>query len=46
MPDYQVVVNLVCYVMAISFPIALVFMISQKIIGTFMGVAFGKNISF
>lgn len=46
MPDYQVVVNLVCYIMAISFPIALVFMIVQKIIGTFMGVVFGKNISF
>ena len=46
MPDYQIVVNLVCYIMAISFPIALVFMICQKIIGTFMGVVFGKNISF
>lgn len=46
MPDYQVVVNLVCYIMAIAFPIALVFMICQKIIGSFMGVVFGKNISF
>lgn len=46
MIDYQIVVNLVCFIMAISFPIALIFMIIQKIIGSFIGVCFGKNISF
>lgn len=46
MVDYQVVVNLATYCLAISFPIALIFMISQKIIGTFVGVCFGKDISF
>ena len=46
MIDYQVVINLVCYVIAISFPIALVFMICQKILGTFMRVIWGKDITF
>ena len=46
MPDYQIIINLVAYIFAISFPIALIFMISQKIIGSFMGVVFGKDISF
>ena len=46
MIDYQVVVNLVVYILAISFPIALIFMISQKVIGSFVRVAFGKDITF
>ena len=46
MPDYQVIVNLATYILAISFPITLVFMISQKIIATFTHVVFGKDISF
>lgn len=46
MPDYQIVVNLCVYIMAIAFPIALVFMISQKIVATFVGVVFGKDIHF
>ena len=46
MPDYQVVLNLVVYIMAVSFPIALIFMISQKIISIFTNVVFGKDISF
>ena len=46
MVDYQVVVNMTCYIMFIAFPIALVFMIVQKIIGCFTGVVFGKDIRF
>ena len=46
MPDYQIVVNLWVYIMAIAFPIALVFMISQKIVASFVGVVFGKDIHF
>lgn len=46
MPDYQVIVNMVANVLFISFPIALVFMICQKIIGSFTGVVFGKDITF
>ena len=46
MVDYQIVVDLVCNILFISFPIALVFMIVQKIVASFMGVVFGKDISF
>ena len=46
MPDYQVAVDLACNIMFVAFPIALVFMIVQKIVGTFTGVVFGKNINF
>lgn len=46
MVNYQSVINMTSNIMFISFPIALVFMIVQKIIGTFTGVVFGKNISF
>lgn len=46
MVDYQVVINMTSNIMFISFPIALIFMIAQKIIGCFTGVVFGKNITF
>lgn len=46
MVDYQIVVNMTCNILAISFPIALVFIICQKIIASFLGVVFGKDISF
>lgn len=44
--NYQIVVDLACNVMFVSFPIALVFMITQKIVATFTGVVFGKDIHF
>lgn len=46
MVNYQVCVDLASYCLAISFPIALVFIICQKIIGSVLGVMFGKDISF
>ena len=46
MVDYQIIVNSVANIMLVSFPIALIFMITQKIIGTFTGVVFGKDITF
>ncbi len=44
--DYQVVVNLVASIMLVSFPIALIFMICQKLVGIFVAFVFGKEISF
>lgn len=44
--DYQVVVNLVTSIMLVSFPIALIFMICQKLVGIFVAFVFGKEISF
>ena len=44
--NYQVVLDLVSNMMLIAFPIALVFMIVQKVIGIFVSFVFGKEISF
>ncbi len=44
--NYQVVVNLVCSIMMIAFPIALVFMIAQKITGIFISFVFGREVTF
>ena len=46
MVNYQVVVNLVVFILAISFPIALIFQIAQKIIGIFIRAMWGKDVSF
>ena len=46
MVDYQIVVNTTCNILAVSFPIAFVFIICQKIISSFLGVVFGKDINF
>lgn len=43
---YQPVVNLVVNILYIAFPIGLVFMISQKLIGIFVSFVFGKEITF
>lgn len=43
---YQPVVNLVVNVLYVSFPIALIFMICQKLIGIFISFVFGKEITF
>lgn len=44
--NYQIVINLVSQMMLIAFPIALVFMITQKVAGIFISGVFGKDISF
>ena len=44
--NYQIAIDMACNILMVSFPIALVFMISQKIIGCFTGVVFGKDITF
>ena len=44
--DYQSIVNLVCQILMISFPFALIFMIGQKLISVITGLIFGKDISF
>lgn len=43
---YQPVINLLVEIVAIAFPIALVFMIAQKLIGIFVSFVFGKEITF
>lgn len=44
--NYQIVIDLVSNMMLIAFPIALIFMIVQKVIGIFVSFVFGKEISF
>ena len=44
--DYQIVVDLVTNIMLVAFPIALIFMICQKITGIFISFVLGKEINF
>lgn len=44
--NYQVVIDLVSNMMLVAFPIALIFMIVQKVIGIFVSFVFGKEITF
>lgn len=44
--DYQIIINMLVNVMTISFPIALIFMICQKLISIVVGFIFGKEVSF
>ena len=44
--DYQEVVNLMINVLYVSFPIALIFMICQKLVGIFVSFVFGKEVTF
>lgn len=44
--NYQIVIDLVSNMMLIAFPIALIFMIVQKVIGIFVSFVFGKEITF
>lgn len=44
--NYQTVIDLVTNMMLVAFPIALIFMICQKIIGMFVSFVFGKEITF
>lgn len=44
--NYQIVIDLVSNMMLVTFPIALIFMIVQKVIGIFVSFVFGKEITF
>lgn len=44
--NYQCVIDLLINCMALSFPIALIFMIVQKVVGIFVSFVFGKEINF
>lgn len=44
--NYQIVIDLVSNMMIIAFPIALIFMIVQKVVGIFISFVFGKEINF
>lgn len=44
--DYQIIVNMLTNVMIVSFPIALIFMICQKLIYIFTSFVFGKEVTF
>lgn len=44
--NYQAVIDLVSNMMLIAFPIALIFMIVQKVVGIFISFVFGKEITF
>lgn len=44
--NYQVVIDLLSNMMLIAFPIALIFMIIQKVVGIFISFVFGKEITF
>lgn len=44
--NYQIVIDLVSNIMLIAFPIALIFMIVQKVVGIFVSFVFGKEITF
>ena len=44
--DYTTIMTTISQLMAISFPIGLIFMIIQKIIGIFVAFVFGKEVTF
>lgn len=44
--NYQCVIDLVTNIMLVAFPIALIFMIVQKIVGIFVSFVFGKEVNF
>ena len=44
--DYTIIAKTICELMAIAFPIALLFMIIQKLIGIFVSFVFGKEVNF
>lgn len=46
MEIYNQALNLTLYFLALSFPVSLVFYFSRNIIASFLGVVFGKDISF
>lgn len=44
--DYQVIITMLSNVMIVAFPIAIIFMIFQKICGIFIAFVFGKEVNF
>ena len=43
--DYQVVINLVCTILVYAFPIALIFMVAQKLVSMLTNLMFGKDVN-
>lgn len=44
--NYQIIVDLLANIMLVAFPIALVFMIAQKLTGIVISFIFGKEVTF
>lgn len=44
--NYQIVIDLVTNMMLVAFPIALIFMICQKVVAIFISFVFGKEVTF
>lgn len=44
--DYQLVVKLMIDVLYVTFPIAFIFMICQKLVFIFVSFVFGKEVNF
>ena len=44
--NYQIVVTMLVNIMTVSFPIALIFMIAQKLTNIVISFIFGKEITF
>ena len=44
--DYQPVITMLTSVMTVAFPIALMFLIVQKIVSIFLNFVFGKDVNF
>lgn len=44
--NYQIVVEMMVNIMTVAFPIALIFMICQKVTGMFISFVMGKDVSF
>ena len=44
--DYQVIITMLSQVMIVAFPVAMIFMIVQKIVGIFISFVFGKEVDF
>lgn len=44
--NYQCVVDLSVLMISVAFPVALIFMICQKLTGIFISFVFGKEVTF
>ena len=44
--NYQTVVEVMVNIMTVAFPIALIFMICQKLTGIFISFVMGKEVNF
>lgn len=44
--DYQIIITMLSNVMIVAFPVAMIFMVVQKICGIFIAFVFGKEVNF